>query len=86
MQTSGTGNSPIIPRHSVEPSGWKNLYMNIQTTFKIALECGVHVFLAFINELCMSGLNDSRHITLREKAAILHYTCVTNLSFRHVGE
>jgi hypothetical protein len=46
----------------------------------------VHVFLAFVLELRLCGLRDSRYVSLREKTAIFLYTCVTGLSVRHVGE
>jgi hypothetical protein len=46
----------------------------------------VHVFLAFVNELHLAGLKDSKHVSLKEKAAIFLYACITGLSIRHVGE
>lgn len=55
---------------------------------RIYTELGMrlHVFTAFVFELRMCGLSDSRYITLEEKAAIFLYSCVTGLSVRHVGE
>jgi hypothetical protein len=47
----------------------------------------LHVFLAFISQLrAVGGRSDSRHVTLREQAAIFLYTCVTGLSLRHAVE
>lgn len=55
---------------------------------RIYTELGMrlHVFTAFVWELRMCGLSDSRYITLEEKAAIFLYSSVTGLSIRHVGE
>ena len=46
----------------------------------------VHAFLALVSELRLHGLSDSRYITLKEKAAIFLYICVTGHSTEHVGE
>lgn len=46
----------------------------------------LHAFLAFVGELRQNGLNDTRYITVEEKAAIFLYMCVTGLKIRHVGE
>jgi hypothetical protein len=45
-----------------------------------------HVFLALVQELQDSGLDDSKFITLEEQTAIFLYTCVTGLKSRHVVE
>lgn len=45
-----------------------------------------HVFLALVQELQDSGLDDSKFITLKEQTAIFLYTCVTGLKSRHVAE
>ncbi|KAJ8522016.1 hypothetical protein ONZ45_g1366 [Pleurotus djamor] len=53
---------------------------------RIALGMRLHVFLALVAELRLSGLCESKHVTLEEQVAIFLYTCVTGLSIRHVGE
>lgn len=40
----------------------------------------LHVFLAFVAELQLSGVKDSKGVMLEEKAAIFLYSCVTSLS------
>jgi hypothetical protein len=45
------------------------------------------VYLALLTKLrALSGLTDSKHLSLEEQVAIFLYTCVTGLSIRHVGE
>ena len=50
------------------------------------LRMQLHVFLAFVAELYLCGLSDSKYIPLKEQAAIFLYMAVTGLSIRHVGE
>jgi hypothetical protein len=55
---------------------------------RIRCELGVHkeVFHSLVMALQEGGLGSSRHVFLEEQLAIFLYTCVTGLSFRHVGE
>jgi hypothetical protein len=55
---------------------------------RIKTELGMRlpVFLAFCTALRVSGLSDSRHLTVHEQAAIFLYMSVTGLNLRHVGE
>jgi hypothetical protein len=56
---------------------------------QIWMELGmqVHVFLAFIHELCtVCSLDDSKYVGLDEQTAIFLYMCITGLSMQHVGE
>ena len=46
----------------------------------------LHVFLAFVADLRLYGLRDTRYIAVEEQAAIFLYMCVTGLKIRHVGE
>jgi hypothetical protein len=46
----------------------------------------VHAFFALVAELCLSGLTNSKNITLEEQTTIFLYACVTGLSICHVGE
>ena len=47
----------------------------------------VHVFLAFVHELCVvCGLEDLWYIGLDDQAAIFLYMCITGILIRHVGE
>ena len=47
----------------------------------------IHVFLAFVHEICVvCGMQDLKYVNLDEQAAIFLYMCVTGLSVRHVGE
>jgi hypothetical protein len=54
---------------------------------KTELGMRLHVYLALLAKLrTVSGLHDSKHVSLEEQVAIFLYTCVTGLSIRHVGE
>lgn len=55
---------------------------------RIRCELGVHkeVFESLIIYIQSHELRSSRHVMLEEQLAIFLYTCVTGLSFRHVGE
>lgn len=46
----------------------------------------LHVFLAFVAELRVNGLKNTRYVMVEEQAAIFLYMCVTGLKIRHVGE
>ena len=54
----------------------------------IRSELGVHkhVFWQIIKDLCQSGHQDSKIITLEEQLSIFLYTCITRLSIWHVSE
>ena len=45
-----------------------------------------HIFQQLINELTVHGYASSRHVTLEEQLGIFLYTCVTGLSYTHIGE
>lgn len=45
-----------------------------------------HVFVALVQELWESDLDDSKFVTLEEQTAIFLYTCVTGLKSHHVAE
>jgi hypothetical protein len=54
---------------------------------KTELGMRLHVFLALVVQLqTLSGVTDSKYITIEEQVAIFLYTCVTGLSIRHIGE
>ena len=54
---------------------------------KSELGMRLHVFLALLAQLRgLSGLTDSKYVTLEEQVAIFLYTCVTGLAIRHIGK
>jgi hypothetical protein len=55
---------------------------------RIRSELGVHkeVFKQLICHLQDSGIQSTRNVLIEEQLAIFLYTCVTGLSFHHVGE
>ena len=77
------------PYHTSKLSGhaWVQELINGHPD-RIRNELGMrlHVFLAFVAELRVHGLQDTRYITVEEQVAIFLYMCVTGLKIRHVGE
>ena len=54
----------------------------------ICCELGMcaNVFLQLVTEICALGHTNSWFVSLEEQLAIFLYTCVTDLTIRHVGE
>jgi hypothetical protein len=56
---------------------------------RIKTEMGMrlHVFLILLAKLrTLSGLTDSKYVSLEEQVAIFLYSCVVGMSIRHIGE